>query len=256
MERRLTTAAAQDHADVRSFFDRAAAEYAEQHGDPSRLLRYRLALLRRGARFRPADVVLEVGCGDGAHLIALAGEFGRGVGIDLSPSMVESARARAAARGLGPRLTFAVDLAERLDTVADASVDVVLCVGSLEHMLDQCAVARAAARVLRPGGRFVGLTLNGGYAWYRWIAPRLGLDVRHLATDHFLRRRELRALLTAAGFSAVAIAPWTFVPRGDMPPPLARLLTLLDGAGRLIRWPALRGGLRFRASRGWPAGDH
>jgi 2-polyprenyl-6-hydroxyphenyl methylase/3-demethylubiquinone-9 3-methyltransferase len=256
VERRLTTAPARGHGDVRSFFDRSAAEYVEQHGNPSRLLRYRLSLLRRAARFQPGDVVLEIGCGDGAHLLALAGELGRGLGIDLSTSMVERARARAAAQGLGQRIRFAADLAERLSSVADASVDVVMCTGSLEHMLDQPAVARAAARVLRPGGRFVGLTLNGGYVWYRRIAPWLGLDVCHLATDHFLRREELKALLTAAGFSAVAITPWTFIPRGDMPPSLARLLAVLDVAGRLTRLPSLRGGLRFRASLGGgePAG--
>ncbi len=249
VERRLATTAARDHTDVRAFFDRAAAAYAEQHGNPARLLRYRLSLLRRAARLRPGDAVLEIGCGDGAHLLALAGEVGQGVGIDLSPSMVARAAAAAAALGLERRLRFAVDLAERLGTVPDAAMDVVLCVGALEHMLDQAAVARAAARVLRPGGRFAGLTLNGGYAWYRWLAPRLGHDVRHLATDHFLRRAELRALLTAAGFSRISIAPWTFVPRGDLPPALARLLTLLDAAGRLTRWSALRGGLRFSARR-------
>jgi SAM-dependent methyltransferase len=246
MSPRLATTAARDHGDVRSFFDRSAPSYVEQHGPAARLLRYRTGLLRDAAAFRPTDVVVELGCGDGMHLFAMNDAFAEGIGIDISAAMVERARVAAPADG---RFRFAAGVGEEIPTVADTSVDVVYCVGSLEHMLDQPAVARSAFRVLRLGGRFAGLTPNGGYVWYRRLAPLLGLQTQHLATDHFLTRDELFALLREAGFTNVAIDSWTFIPRGDMPPWVARLLDAVDLLGRALGIRALRGGLRFRATR-------
>jgi SAM-dependent methyltransferase len=250
--RRLTTRPARDHADVAAFFDACAADYADRHGDPERGLRDRLALLREAAGLTPADTVLEVGCGTAMHLLGLAAEFGHGLGVDLSPAMVAAARGR-----VGPhrgKVTFAVDAGERLATVGDASTDVVFAVGALEHMLDQAAVCRSAFRVLRPGGRFVCLTPNGGGLWYRHLAPALGRHTRQLATDRYLTRRALARLLADAGFGEVAIDPWTFVQRGDMPPALAAIVTVLDGVGRALGLGYLRGGLRARAvKQGAPA---
>jgi ubiquinone/menaquinone biosynthesis C-methylase UbiE len=246
MSARLATTEARDHRDVRAFFDRSAPSYVEQHGPAARLLRYRSSLLREAAQFDGNDVVVELGCGDGMHLFAMADAFARGIGIDISAAMV--ARAQAAAPA-GERFRFAAGVGEEIPSVDDASIDVVYCVGSLEHMLDQPAVARSAFRVLRRGGRFVGLTPNGGYVWYRRIAPLFGLATQHLATDHFLTCEELAALLHDAGFTNVVIDAWTFIPRGDMPPWIARLLDALDVVGRALGIPALRGGLRFRATR-------
>jgi SAM-dependent methyltransferase len=246
MSARLATTQARDHGDVRAFFDRSAPSYVEQHGPAARLLRYRTSLLREAARFAAHDTVVELGCGDGMHLFAMQDAFAHGVGIDISEAMVE--RARSAAPDAA-RFRFAAGVGEEIPTVDDASVDVVYCVGSLEHMLDQPAVARSAFRVLRRGGRFAGLTPNGGYVWYRRIAPLLGLQTQHLATDHFLTRAELHAILREAGFTNVAIDSWTFIPRGDMPPWVARLLDVLDLVGRALGIRALRGGLRFRATR-------
>jgi len=233
---RLVTTPSRDHEDVRGFFDASAAEYREQHGDAARLLRYRVSLLRELAQFRGDETVLEIGCGDGMHLFAMKDDFARGIGVDISAAMIERARER----GDGC-FRFSVDLGETLATVEDASVDVVYCVGSLEHMLDQPAVARAVRRVLKPGGRFVGLTPNGNYLWYRRIAPLLGLATQHLATDHFLTRRELVSLLESAGFTNVRTGWWTFIPRGDMPAWIARLLTVLDRMG-------VRGGIVWQTS--------
>jgi SAM-dependent methyltransferase len=244
---RLKTRPARGHADVAAFFDACAPAYADQHGDAERLLRYRLSLLRTAARLASGDVVLEIGCGTGFHLLALADEYGHGLGVDLSPAMIAAARSR-----LGPRrdkVAFAVDTAERLATVPDRSVDVVLAVGALEHMLDQAAVCRSVFRVLKAGGRFVCLTLNGGGLWYRWLAPLLGLDSRQLSTDHYLSRRELANLLRGAGFAEVEIGYWTFVQRGDLPRPWAALAAGLDPIGRLLRAGFLRGGLRALAAK-------
>ena len=251
---RLRTTIVRDYADVRAFFDACAEHYAETHGDPAGLLRYRLSLIRTRARFRPTDVVLEIGCGNGLHLLALADSFGRGIGVDLSPAMLRVARRHVAGSPWHTKLRFTVDMAERLHSVADASVDVVFSVGALEHMLDKVRALANAFRVLKPGGRFVCLTPNGRYLWYRWLASWFGLETRHLSTDRFLSRGQLDHLLREAGFQDLAFSYWTFIPRGDMHPLHAALLGVLDRVGRIAASDVLRGGLVVCAQRNGTCG--
>jgi ubiquinone/menaquinone biosynthesis C-methylase UbiE len=232
-------------ADVRAFFDRSADHYCEQHGPAEALLQYRLDLVRAHARLGRRDVVLDVGCGNGHHLLALAGEIAAGIGVDLSHGMIRAARARLASCPWPERVTFALDDAARLARVANGSIDLVTCIGALEHMLDKPAVLASMYRVLRPGGRLFCLTPDGDYLWYRSLAPRLGYSTKHLSTDHFLTRAELSSMLVGAGFSEkdVEFGAWSFVPRGDIPSPLGWALGALDAVGRRAGITALRGGL-------------
>src|SRR5262245_63594837 len=93
--RGVVTTSSYNTTDIRSFFDQCASTGSpEEHGHPQRLLEYRLALVRNLARPRPADVVLDLGCGNGHHLLALRPEVARGTGIDVSPGRVQRGRAR------------------------------------------------------------------------------------------------------------------------------------------------------------------
>jgi ubiquinone/menaquinone biosynthesis C-methylase UbiE len=235
-------------ADIRSFFDRCASTGSpEQHGDPQRLLEYRLALVRNLARTRPSDVVLDLGCGNGHHLFALAPEVARGIGIDVSPGMIELARARLRNSAWKANLTFDVGNGEELNGIADESIDLAICIGAFEHMLDKRAVLASIYRVLKIGGRFFCLTLNADYVWYRAIAPVLGFDTKHLSSDRMLTREEFSVLLDQAGFRRSRSVPWTFIPKGDMPALVALLLTMLDVIGGHARLGPFRGGLSLCA---------
>jgi ubiquinone/menaquinone biosynthesis C-methylase UbiE len=147
------------------------------------------------------------------------------------------------------KFRFTVDLAEQLSSVADASIDVAFSVGTLEYILDKGRMVVNAFRALRPGGRFVCLTPNGHYLWYRWLAPLSGLESRHLSTDWYLSRRQLAHLLYTAGFRDHAFSYWTFIPRGDMHPLHAALLDVLDRCGRIAAPDLLRSGLVVCAQR-------
>ncbi len=234
-----TPTPADDNDDLRDFFDALAADPSERHGRADALLRHRLRILIRHARLAPSDTVLDIGCGDGTHLRALAGQIERGIGIDLSREMIAMARQHAD----HPNLCFRVDDAETLSTVPDGSVDKVICVGMLEHVLRPRRVLEHVARVLRPTGRFLALTLNGTYWWYR-VADRFGLPTRHLSTDRRLCPAEGRRLLETSGLTP-EVGFWDFVPSGDLPSPLPVLCRFLDRMGRPTSSASFWGGLRL-----------
>jgi ubiquinone/menaquinone biosynthesis C-methylase UbiE len=251
--RGVETAVSSSTTDIRSHFDRCASTgFPEAHGHPQQLLEYRLALVRNLARPGPADVVLDLGCGNGHHLLALAPDVAGGIGIDVSPGMIELARARlrgspAKANVGTANLAFEVDNAEELKAIADQSVDLAICIGTFEHILDKQAALASIYRVLKPGGRFFCLAPRADYVWYRTIAPRLGFATKHLSSDQLLTHDEFCALLDQAGFRRIRSAPWTFIPKGDVPTVIALLLTVLDAVGRHARLDSLRGGLSLCA---------
>ena len=242
--RGVATTPSYSTTDIRSFFDQCASTGSpEQHGHAQRLFEYRLALVRSLARPRPTDVVLDLGCGNGHHLLALGPEVARGIGIDISPGMIELARVRLRSSPWRAKLTFEVDDAEGLQKIANRSIDLAICIGAFEHMVDKRAVLSSIYRVLKCSGRFFCLTPNADYVWYRPIAPLLGFATKHLSSDRRLTYDEFAALLGETGFGRTRSAPWKFIPRGDMPVVLASLLNVFDAMGRLARLDSLRGGL-------------
>jgi len=248
--RAVVTASSHTIADVSFFFDQCASTGShEQHGRAQRLLEHRLALVRRLARPGSTDVVLDLGCGNGHHLLALGPEIARGIGIDVSPGMIELARTRLRSSPGRANLVFEVDNAEELRQIADQSIDLAICIGAFEHMLAKRAVLASIHRVLKDGGRFLCLTLNADYVWYRAIAPLMGIATKHLSSDRMLTRNEFSGLLDEAGFSRSQCAAWTFIPKGDMSAVVAALLTVLDVTGRHARLDSLRGGLSVYAQK-------
>jgi len=146
-------------------------------------------------------------------------------------------------------ISLRIDAAEESATVEDRSVDVVLCVVALEHMLDKARAVRQVHRVLRVGGVFLCLTPNGGYCWYRHLAPRLGLDIRHLSTDRFLTAREVETLIVGAGLALQRLEHWRFIPQGNLPVGWGWVLRVVDWVGGHLRVGYLRGGIALSAVR-------
>ncbi len=106
------------------------------------------------AALQPGETVLDLGSGGGLDCFLAAkqvGVTGRVLGVDMTPEMLERARA-AAARLKVANVEFRPGYLERLP-VADNSVDAVIsnCVINLSP--DKPQVFREVARVLKPGGR-------------------------------------------------------------------------------------------------------
>lgn len=103
---------------------------------------------------RPGDRVVDVGCGAGIDsLIAakMVGPEGRVVGIDMTPSMLERARAAAEEAGFD-HVEFREGLMEDLP-VDDGWADVVISNGVLNLTPDKPRALAEMHRVLAPGGR-------------------------------------------------------------------------------------------------------
>jgi ubiquinone/menaquinone biosynthesis C-methylase UbiE len=98
----------------------------------------------------PAPRVLDVGCGNGALLLALERRIASGVGVDASPGMIAQAKARGNAH---PRLSFHAVREPRLP-FADGSFDVITSFLSFRY-LDWDPMVAEMQRVLAPGGRIL-----------------------------------------------------------------------------------------------------
>lgn len=146
----------------------------------------------------PLGTVAEICCGSGEALRLLRGRYRRGVGVDISVSMLKAAR-----RGLaGDDILFVHGDATRLP-LADARFDAVFCLGGIHHVNDRARLFREVARILKPGGRFYWREpLNDFVLWrmLRAVIYRLSplLDAE---TERPLRRAETQAALTAAGLA-------------------------------------------------------
>jgi arsenite methyltransferase len=106
------------------------------------------------AHLKAGEVVVDLGSGGGLDVFLasrMVGPEGRAIGIDMTPAMIERARANAAAGGY-TNVEFHLST---IDTIPlpDASVDCVISNCVLNLAPDKPAVFREIARVLKAGGR-------------------------------------------------------------------------------------------------------
>ena len=131
-------------------------------------------------------MLLDIGCGIGRLLVALAPEIRSATGIDVSAEMVKAARRRCAPY---PNVTVIKGDGRGLGQLEDEVFDVAVAVDSFPYLRQSgyALVERffaESARVLKPGGQFV--ILNYSYSEdddtdakeVRGLAARNGLEVR------------------------------------------------------------------------------
>ena len=180
-------------------------------------------------RLAPAagDRVLDIACGTGivarvAHERVGAG--GAVVGVDVSPGMLEVARA------VAPAVTWRDGSALDLPLAEGERFDVVTCQQGLQFFPDRPAAARQLRRARAPGGRIGGATWRPAeeipiFTRLQAVAERhLGplVDQRHAFGDG----GQLAALLEEAGIRDVAVETVTRPLRFDDGAMFVRLNTM------------------------------
>jgi ubiquinone/menaquinone biosynthesis C-methylase UbiE len=136
--------------------DEALTEYYSRMAKRHMRFPIKRVLSRIKAQGVERGLALDVGTGPGIFPLGIARslpeiEF---LAIDLSPAMIQTARANAREAGLEDRVHFQIGSAYALP-LPDKSVDVVLCIHTLHHLADPLAFMNEAARVLKRGGKYV-----------------------------------------------------------------------------------------------------
>lgn len=143
------------------FYDRLARVFDVMTDWRARLA-FEMPFLRQTLDRYHARSVLDVACGTGWHVIALAQAGFAAAGCDASAAMIE--RARANARQAQVEARFEVAELSNLGAPFGGTFDAVLCLGnSLPHLLSQEALASALKQMrsrLRSGGVMILHNLN------------------------------------------------------------------------------------------------
>jgi predicted TPR repeat methyltransferase len=135
---------------VRHLFDQFSADYDERmigqlgYGAPQ-ILRSLADMI--GLLYRDPLSILDLGCGTGLSGAAFFDLAVRLDGIDLSPAMVEKAKARG--------IYNDVRVGDIETAVGEGGYDLVLAADTLVYLGDLEPVFRAAAKALVPGGAFL-----------------------------------------------------------------------------------------------------
>lgn len=136
---------------------------------------------------RPGDVVLDIACGlgYGSSVLAKSHYARQVIGVDSSKYAIDYARNNFSATSV----EFFEGSAEKLDSIASASVDFVVSFETLEHLVSPEQFLHEAFRVLKPTGRiFISVPNN-------WIDPSTGKD----PNPHHLHVYDLERVRTDLG---------------------------------------------------------
>ncbi|KAI1805153.1 methyltransferase [Daldinia bambusicola] len=137
-------------ATFRSFTPAEASNYAQFRQGYHPTL-YNTVINRHTSTGGKLDTLLDVGCGPGIAVRALAPRFQHAFGFDPSKGMIAGAKELGGVSGSGEPIRFEVSTAEDLSGVPDGSIDLITA-ATAAHWFNMPAFWARAAQVLKPGG--------------------------------------------------------------------------------------------------------
>lgn len=178
--------------DTQSSYDRVAAEYTARLADELSHKPFDRKMLDWLHEKAGAGLICDMGCGPGHIAAYLQAQGAQACGIDLSPGMIEQAKAR------NPNISFTVDNMMTIATVFDASYSGIAAFYALIHLTrEQMPTAmRELWRVLKPGGVVLATFHIGQETRHfdEFFGAQVNLDFI------FFETHEIRAFLEGAGF--------------------------------------------------------
>jgi ubiquinone/menaquinone biosynthesis C-methylase UbiE len=180
------------------FWDRIAARYARKPVADEAAYRRKLEVTR--GYLRPDMEVLELGCGTGSTAIVHAPYVKHLRAVDISSKMLEIARRKAEAAGIG-NITFERSAIDELAVPAE-SQNAVLALSILHLLEDKDATIARVHGMLKPGGLFVSSTacLGNSMRWFRFVAP-IGRALGLIPLVRIFTEEDLDESLERAGFA-------------------------------------------------------
>ena len=198
---------------IPAYYNRVTQTYLKQWGESFHLALFSEAETLREALdateraianeggFSPGMKILDVGCGVGGPALNIAEYSGAHItGIDLVPEHIQIARQRALEKGLSDSTDFVCGDGMNMPFV-DGSFDAVYIFDTGCYMPDKQPFYKECARVLRPGGLFLGLDLIrreglSAEEQAKYIEP----ICRYQAIPYLISLEELHQCLTRADF--------------------------------------------------------
>lgn len=180
------------HTEKEEFFNAHANGWEARNYPPEKLRQ--VDLLVQGLPLSHAQVILDVGCGEGVlqpFLQKYAQTDASFLALDPSAAMLKCLSARF------PHVRTYQAAAECMP-LPDASVDMVICFSAFPHVADKKAAAREFYRVLCPAGRAYVLHIDG-----REKLNQLHDSHHAVEGDHLPCPTGMRIIFSEAGFTDI-----------------------------------------------------
>ncbi len=205
-----------------SYFHLQSDQYAERYsvlarGDMLWDRHHAILDMLRSAGLPAGSNIVDLGCGPGLLSLDLARLGYRGVGLDGAAAMVQRSQAQAQAAGIAELWRYQVGDVEAVP-LPSASFDAVISAGVIEYLPDDQGLVREAARLIKPGGRFI-LCVTNKYGYTVSLYPLLH---RAKKIPGMVRMASaIRRLLVGGKGGAMDFG---FLPRKQRPAQIRRIL--------------------------------
>lgn len=220
---------------IRRYYDDIANIYNIKHGVDLYgcqwgIKKYYLPLIER---FIPKNSeILEIGCGTGKYTEILKKDAKRICGVDISSKMIEMAKKRS------PNVEFIVGDCEALRDFKDEEFDVVAGFNTFSYFPNKPKALFSIHRVLRKGGIFFDLDMNGlSFIYYIISFMRMNeMEKWH----KYIRENTLQNLLpifNKAGFDIIHKDILNWIPNA-LHKPIVSLLIPIDSV--FSRFPIIK----------------